>query len=67
MLDFESLHVAFKTTLDRFASLKQKVVRKNNQIFVTKILRKAFMKKYKLKNKFNKERNAINWYNNKQQ
>ena len=49
VLDFESFHLAFKTTLDRFAPLKQKVVRNNNQPFMTKTLRKAIMKRSKLK------------------
>ena len=28
--DFESFHLAFKTTLDQFAPLKQRIVRNNN-------------------------------------
>ena len=54
MLDFESFHLAFETTLDRFEPLQQKVVRNKNQPFITKALRKAIMKRSKLKNKFNK-------------
>ena len=61
MLDFESFHLAFKTTLDRFAPLKRKVVRNNNQPFMTKTLRKAIMERSKLRNKFNKERKAKNY------
>ena len=34
---------------------------------MTKTLRKAIMKRSKLKNKFNKERNDKNWFNYKQQ
>ena len=45
VLDSESFHLAFKTTLDRFAPLKQNVVRNNNQAFMTKTLRKAIMKR----------------------
>ena len=67
MLDFESFHLAFKTTPDQFAPLKQKLVRNNNQPCMTKALRKAVMKSSKLKNKFNKERNAKNWSSYKQQ
>ena len=67
VLDFESFHLAFKTTLDRFAPLKQKVVPNNNQPFMAKTLRKAIMKRSKLKNKLNKERNTKNWSNYKQQ
>ena len=36
VLDFELFHLAFKTTLDQFVPLKQKVVRNNNQPFMTK-------------------------------
>ena len=67
VLDFESFHLAFKTTLDRFAPSKQKVVRNNNQPFMTKVLRKGIMKRSKLKNKFNNERNTKTWSNYKQQ
>ena len=34
---------------------------------MTKTLRKAIIKRSKLKYKFNKERNAKNWFNYKQQ
>ena len=34
---------------------------------MTKTLRKAIMKRSKLKSKFNKERNVKNWFNYKQQ
>ena len=67
MLGFELFHLAFKTTLDQFALLKQKVVRSNNQPFMTKALRKGIMKRSKLTNKFNKQRNAKNCSNYKQQ
>ena len=67
MLDFESFYLAFQATLDRFAPLKQEVVRNNNQSFMTETLRKAIMKRSKLRKKFNTERNAKNWSNYKQQ
>ena len=60
-------HLAFKSTVDRFAPLQQKVVQNNKQPFMTKTLRKAIMKRSKLKNKFNKERIAKNWSDYKQQ
>ena len=47
VLDFESFNLAFKTTLDRFAPLKQKFVRNNNQTLMTKTLRKAILKRSK--------------------
>ena len=42
-------------------------MRNNNQPFRTKTLRKAIMKRSKLKNKFNKTLNTKNWFNYKQQ
>ena len=59
--DFESFHFAFKVTLNKLAPLKQKLIRNNNQPFMTKTLRKAIMRRSKLRNKFNKERNIENW------
>ena len=56
MLYFESFHFAFKMTLDQFAPLHQKVVRNNNEPFMTKNLRKAIMRRSKLKNQFSKEK-----------
>ena len=47
VLDFESFHLPFKTTLDWFAPLKQNFVRNNNQPFMTKTLLKAIMKRSK--------------------
>ena len=54
--DFESFQIVFKVTLNQFAPLKQKLIRNNNQPFMTKALRKAIMKRSKLRNKFNEER-----------
>ena len=65
--DFESFHFAFKVTLNKLAPLKQKLIRNNNQPFMRKILRKAIMKRSKLRNKFNKERNIENWSGYKRQ
>ena len=54
-------------TPDRLAPLKQKFVQKNNQFFMTKTLNKTILKRSKLRNKFNNERNAKNWPDYKQQ
>ena len=54
---FESFQLVFKVILNQFAAWKQKLIRNNNQFFMTKTLRKAIMKKSKLRNKFNEERN----------
>ena len=67
MSDFESFHFAFKVTLNKLAPLKQKLIRNNNQPVMTKTLRKAIMKRSKLRNKFNKERNIENWSEYKRQ
>ena len=43
MLDFESFHPAFKTTLYCFVPLKQKLEQSNNQPFMTKTINKTNM------------------------
>ena len=58
--DFESFQFAFKVILNQFDPLKQKLIRNNNQLFMTKTLRKAIMRRSKLRNKFNEERNIEN-------
>ena len=57
----------FSKELNKHAPLKKKVLRHNNNAFMTKELRKEIMLRSKLKNKFNKERNHINWCNYKRQ
>ena len=57
----------FLKELNKHAPLKKKVLRHNNNAFMTKELRKEIMLRSKLKNKFNKERNHINWCNYKRQ
>ena len=57
----------FLKELNKHAPLKKKVLRHNNNAFMTKELRKEIMWRSKLKNKFNKERNHINWCNYKRQ
>ena len=65
--DFESFHFAFKVILNQFAPLKQKLIRNNNQPFMTKTFRKTIMKKSKLTNKFNEKRDIENWSQYKHQ
>ena len=48
----------FKTCLDKFDPLKEKKIRFNNSIFMTKSLRKANMLKSQLKTKFLKNTNS---------
>ena len=57
--DFESFQFAYKVIFNQFAPLKP--IQKNNQPFKTKTLRKTIMKRFKLRNKFNEERNIENW------
>ena len=57
----------FLKELNKHAPLKKKVLRHNNNDFMTKELRKEIMLRSKLRNRFNKERNHINWCNYKRQ
>ena len=59
--DFESFCFAFKVTVNQFAPLKWKLLRNKNQTFMKKTLRKAIMKRCKLRNKFNEKWNIDNW------
>ena len=60
MPTFELFQFAFKVILNQFAPLKQELIRNNNHPFMTKTFRKAIMKRSKLRNKFNEERNIEN-------
>ena len=44
-----------------------KILRCNNNSFMTKDLKKEIMKRSKLKNSFNKNRNHVNWCKSKSQ
>ena len=50
----------FKTCLDKFSPLKEKEIRFNNSIFMTKSLRKAIMLTPQLKRKFNDNKSEEN-------
>ena len=52
---------AFRVFLNKHVPLKTKILRYNNKTFVTKELRKEIMKRSKLKNLFNKNKNQENW------
>ena len=49
--------------LNTHATIKIKMIRFNNNVFMTEELRKEIMKRSKLRNKFNRNRNRENWYN----
>ena len=57
----------FKTCLEKFASFKEKKIRFNNSIFMTKCLRKAIMLRSQLKRKFNNNKSEENSKKYKQQ
>ena len=56
-----------KKGLDKHALCKKKYVRANDGPFMTKELRKANMKRTRLKNRFNKNRINENWIAYKKQ
>ena len=64
---YAEFYKVFLKELNKHAPLKKKVLRHNNNGFMTKELRKELMLRSKFKNKFNKERNDINWCNYKRQ
>ena len=47
--------------LNDHAPIKQKYIRANDGPFMTKTLRKAIMLPSRLRNKYNKKRNPVNW------
>ena len=55
--NFSSLHTVISLTLDHHAPIKKKLIRGNSKPHVRKDLRKAIMKRSRLKNIFNKTRN----------
>ena len=64
---YETLEDAFKTSLDKHAPKKKKWLRGNNKLHVNKMLRKAIMKRSKLKNKANKTKLPVDINNYKRQ
>ena len=65
--NFEKILDTFLATLNEHAPLKKKKIRYNHQVFMSKSLRKAIMKRSKLRNTFNKNRFSENWQNYKRQ
>ena len=47
--------------LNTHVPVKTKMIRFNSNVFITKELRKEIMKRSKLRNKFNRNRNHENW------
>ena len=59
-MSYEIFSEIFKTLINQYAPMKQKIVRGNQSPFMTKELSKAIMHRSKLKNKFNKYPTEIN-------
>ena len=51
---YGDISIIFQSTLDSHALLKQKQVRENQALFMTKELSKAIMTRSRIKNKYNK-------------
>ena len=64
---FEKIFEIFQSTLDFFAPCKQRKIRNNNNLFMTKRLRKEIMLRSKLSNKFNKPSTSVNLQNCRKQ
>ena len=64
---YETFEDAFKTSLDKYAPKKKKWLRRNSKPHVNKMLRKAIMKRSKLKNKANKTKLPVDINNYKKQ
>ena len=65
--NFEEFFDTFLATLNEHAPLKKKKNRYNNQVFMSKTLRKAIMKRSKLRNTFSKKISSENSQNYKRQ
>ena len=66
-LRYSTSQAVFLEILNKIAPFKVKVLRFNNNVFMTKSLRKAIMLRSRLKNNFNKQRSDENWDNYKKQ
>ena len=65
--NYYNFHKTFLKILDKHAPLKKKILRFDDNLFMTKELRKGIMHRSKLKNKFNKNRTNENWENYRRQ
>ena len=60
IMDYDDFNEIFLIVLDKYAPLKEKVLRGNNAPFMNKIFSNAIMNRSKLKNKFNKNPTELN-------
>ena len=65
--DYSCFQNIFIALLNKHAPIKKKIMRFNNNPFISKTLRKAIMHRSKLKNIYNKYRTEDNWANYKKQ
>ena len=56
----EEFFDTFLATVNEHAPMKNKKIQHNHQVFMSKTLRKAIMKRSKLRNAFNKKRSSEN-------
>ena len=66
-VNYSQFHEIFLKTLDAIAPIKKKILRFNHNPFMSKAIRKAIMVRYKLKNKYNKNRTEETWDSYKKQ
>ena len=64
---YSQFEKAFVTILDNHVPLKKKQLRFNHSPFMTKVLRKALMRRSRLKNIYNKKRSYDSWDKYKKQ
>ena len=64
---YDDFETKFLKELNRHVPLKKKILRHNNNCFMTKELRKAIMLRSKLKKIFNKNKTHFNWQKYKHQ
>ena len=64
---FMAVHSALEAAMEKYAPCKKRIIRGNNKPHVSKILRKAIIKRSRLKNIFNRTRNINDYINYKKQ
>ena len=60
-LTYTSFQDTFQRVLDKHAPMKKRYIRANDSPFMNRTLRKAFMLRARLKNRYNKNKTADNW------
>ena len=64
---YSSFNETYTSLFHKYAPINKKILRYDNNSYMTKMLRKAIMLRSKLKNKYNENRSTENWDNYKQQ